>query len=224
MKILLIEDSLQVAEVIFDYFKSEQYHIDYAANGLLGLKLANEHRFDCIILDIMLPGLDGITLCQQLRKAGNDSPIIMLTARDTNSDMLNGLRHGADDYIVKPFDLEVLEARMIAVMRRNNKQAFKNILTCGELVICLDTHQVWREKIKIKLNPSCFKIIKLLLQKYPKIASREEIEYELWSDQPPDKDVLRKHIYQLRNKIDKSYEFEMIKTIPKLGYLLIGSK
>ena len=100
MKILLVEDCQSVAEVIFDYFEDSDFALDYAATGTLGLSLAQAQKFDCIILDIMLPGLDGISICNQLRAEGNNTPIIMLTARDTHTDMLLGLRQGADDYIV----------------------------------------------------------------------------------------------------------------------------
>ena len=168
----------------------------------------------------MLPGIDGISLCSQLRASGNNTPIIMLTARDTNADMLIGLRQGADDYIVKPFDLELLEARIISVTRRSSGSGFKTQLQCGEIKIDLDSHQVWRGEVQIKLNPSCFNILKLLVEKYPAIATKQDIEHLLWQNDLPDQDILRKHIYQLRTKFDKPFSQELIKTVPKLGYKL----
>ncbi len=223
MKILLVEDCQSVAEVIFDYFEDSEIELDYAATGTLGLSLAQSQKFDCIILDIMLPGLDGISLCQQLRAEGNNTPIIMLTARDTNSDMLLGLRQGADDYIVKPFNLELLEARIHSVIRRNSGAGFITQMTCGPITVDVNTHQVWRGKQEIKLTPICYKILNLLVKKSPSVVSRQEVEYILWADELPDQDILRKHIYQLRNKIDKPFQDNIIETVPKLGYRLRGS-
>jgi len=220
MRLLLIEDSIEVANVIFDYFDNSNMSLDYAANGIQGLSLAQQQSFDCILLDLVLPGLDGISLCKQLRTLGNDTPIIMLTARDTQTDELLGLDAGADDYIVKPFDLELLEARIKSQVRRYSGQAFKTELTHLDIRLDTKNRKVWRNDIEIKLNPSCFKILRLLMEKYPAIVSREEIEYVLWSDEPPDQDVIRKHIYHLRNKLNKNFNEERIKTVPKLGYQL----
>jgi len=222
MKILLIEDNQQIAEVIFEYFEAIGAEIDYAANGKLGLSLAQQHRFDCIILDLMLPNLDGISICKALRSEGNNTPIIMLTARDTQADELLGLNVGADDYIVKPFDLELLEARIQALLRRRTGAGFKVELSCADLSLNTQTRHVRRNNSEIKLNPSCYKILKLLLEHSPKIVSREEIEQLLWPNDPPDQDILRKHIYQLRTKVDKPFEQDLIKTIPKHGYQLIS--
>lgn len=220
MKVLLVEDTQAVAEVIFEFFEGTEVELDYAANGHLGLSLAQQHEFDCIILDIMLPGLDGLSICQTLRSSGNNTPIIMLTARDTNSDMLTGLQQGADDYIVKPFDLELLEARMQAVVRRCSKTGFQQSLCCGPLKIDLASKQVWREQQEIKLNYSAFKILLHIMQQHPGVATKQSIEHVLWQDDLPDNDLLRKHIYQLRNKIDKPFAKELIKTVPKVGYRL----
>lgn len=220
MKVLLVEDCQSVAEVIFDYFEDSDIELDYAATGTLGLSLAQSQKFDCIILDIMLPGIDGISLCQQLRAEGNNTPIIMLTARDTSSDMLLGLRQGADDYIVKPFNLELLEARIHSVIRRNSGTGFVTQLTCGPITLDINTHQVWRGKQEIKLTPICFKILNVLVKKSPNVVSRQEIEDVLWPDDLPDQDILRKHVYQLRNKVDKPFKENIIETVPKLGYRL----
>jgi len=220
MKVLLVEDTQVVAEVIFDYFEDSKVELDYAANGKLGLSLAQQNQFDCIILDIMLPGLDGLSVCQQLRESGNNTPIIMLTARDTNTDMLKGLKQGADDYIVKPFDLELLEARMEAVVRRSGKVGFQQALCCGPLKINLSTNQVWRDNKEIKLNLSAFKILCYIMEQHPSVATKQKIEEVLWQDDLPDSDLLRKHIYQLRNKIDKPFKQELLKTVPKVGYRL----
>jgi DNA-binding response OmpR family regulator len=220
LKILLVEDCQSVAEVIFDYFEELDIDLDYAATGTLGLSLAQSQKFDCIILDIMLPGLDGISLCQQLRAEGDNTPIIMLTARDTDSDMLLGLRRGADDYIVKPFNLELLEARIHSVIRRTSGTGFITQMTCGPISMDINSHQVWRGRQEIKLTPICFKILNLLVKKSPGVVSRQEIEDVLWADDLPDQDILRKHVYQLRNKVDKPFKENIIETVPKVGYRL----
>lgn len=221
MKVLLVEDTQAVAEVIFDYFEETDVELDYAANGHLGLALAQQEAFDCIILDIMLPGMDGLSICQALRDSGNNTPIIMLTARDTNSDMLTGLKQGADDYIVKPFDLELLEARLQAVVRRSSKVGFQQSLNCGPLKIDVATKQVWRDGQEINLNYSAFKILSYIMEQHPAVASKQSIEELLWQDDLPDSDLLRKHIYQLRSKVDKPFAVELIKTVPKIGYKLV---
>jgi DNA-binding response OmpR family regulator len=223
LKILLVEDCQSVAEVIFDYYENTEIELDYAVTGTLGLSLAQSQKFDCIILDIMLPGIDGISLCQQLRAEGNNTPIIMLTARDTNNDMLLGLRQGADDYIVKPFNLELLEARIHSVIRRNSGRGFITQMTCGPITLDVNTHQVWRGKQEVKLTPICFKILNLLVKKSPNVVTRQEIEDVLWSNDLPDQDILRKHVYQLRNKIDKPFEENIIETVPKIGYRVRGA-
>ncbi|WP_085297118.1 response regulator transcription factor [Cognaticolwellia mytili] len=220
MKILLVEDCQNVAEVIFDYFEASDISLDYAATGTLGLALAQSQKFDCIILDIMLPGMDGLSVCQQLRSEGNNTPIIMLTARDTDSDMLSGLRQGADDYIIKPFNLEVLEARIHSLIRRNSGTGFVNQITSGPIMLDINTHQVWRGKNELKLTPIGFKILKILVHKAPNVVSRQEIEDVLWPDDLPDQDILRKHVYQLRNKVDTPFTENIIETVPKLGYRL----
>ena len=220
MKLLLVEDCREVAEVIFEYFEADGVELDYAATGVQGLSLAMAGEFDCIILDVMLPGMDGLSLCRRLRELGLNTPIVMLTARDTNQDMLTGLRQGADDYVVKPFDLELLEARIQAVVRRSSGSGFSNRLEIGPLSLDLAARQVWREQQEITLTPSCFHILRLMAEKYPGVASREHIEAALWPDELPDQDVLRKHIYQLRQKVDKPFGRDIIRTVPKLGYKL----
>ncbi len=222
MHILLVEDNREVAEMIFEYLEAENVVLDYAATGTQGLELGLSRSFDCIVLDVMLPGLDGVSVCQQLREAGNNTPIIMLTARDTSQDMLLGLNNGADDYIVKPFELELLLARIQAVVRRSSGAGFKKVLEVGALSIELSTRRVTRSGVELTLNPSCYSILKLLMESYPNITQRHQIEQALWQDELPEQDVLRKHIYQLRSKVDKPFDNEIIVTAPKLGYKLVS--
>lgn len=219
-KILLVEDNREVAGILFDYFESEGMELDYADNGELGLKLALETPFDAIILDLMLPRMDGLTVCEKLREAGNTTPVLMLTALDSREDMLSGFKYGADDYLTKPFDLEILEARLHALIKRYRRAVTETSLEFASLRVDQKTHQAYRDGIKLSLNPTTYSILELLCQRAPDVVTREEITDMLWQDNEPNNDVLRSHIYQLRNQLDKPFESSMLVTVPKIGFRL----
>lgn len=219
-KILLVEDNREVAGILFDYFESEGMELDYADNGELGLKLALETSFDAIILDLMLPRMDGLTVCEKLREAGNTTPVLMLTALDSREDMLSGFKYGADDYLTKPFDLEILEARLHAVIKRYRRTVTETSLEFASLRIDQKTHQAYRDGIKLSLNPTTYSILELLCLRAPDVVTREEITDMLWQDNEPNNDVLRSHIYQLRNQLDKPFGSSMLVTVPKIGFRL----
>ena len=218
-KILLIEDNRDVAGVLFDYFEALGMTLDYADNGELGLKLATENHFDIILLDLMLPRIDGLTVCNTLRESGNNTPILMLTALGGREDMLKGFAHGADDYLPKPFDLEILEARMNALIRRCHGQVSDSELHFGSLKIDQKTRMVYRENRRLSLNPTTYTIIEMLCQKAPDVVTKEEIANKLWQDDY-NTDTLRSHIYQLRNQLDKPFSTHMLITVPKVGFRL----
>lgn len=219
MKILLVEDNKDIAEIIFEYFELKQDELDYAKNGKQGLELGKSTFYDVIILDIMLPGMSGLDICKQLRQDGLDTPILMLTARDSNQDIIRGFEEGADDYLVKPFDLDVLAARVKALARRHKGTAKKEI-RYGELSLDTSNHTLIRKDCVFQLNQTQFSIMKLLMLRAPSLVSRQEIEAEIWGSETPDNDVLRSHIYQIRNKIDKPFKHHYLKTISKVGYQL----
>lgn len=221
MKILLIEDSKDIAGIIYDFFELHGHQLDYAIDGKQGFDLASKHVYDVIILDVMLPKMSGTEVCAKLRNEGVDIPILMLTARDQNSDILEGFANGADDYLVKPFDLHILEARLTALYRRRQGGAAKNHLTFGELTLDLSGHIIQRRDCRFELNHTLFSILKLLMLRAPKVVTREELISEIWEDNEPDNDILRSHIYQLRSKIDKPFGHAYIRTIPKVGYQLV---
>ena len=220
MKLLLIEDHVEISKVIFEYFELKNHQMDYARDGRKGLTLARRSHYDAIILDIMLPGLDGLTVARQLRETGVDIPILMLTARDDKDDILKGFEAGADDYLVKPFDLGVLEARLKAIHKRKVGLLGVNSLTFEDLRLDLTTHMAVREAHKFKLNNAQFILLKTLMIKAPRIATRDEIIQQIWGEDEPDEDLLRNHIYRLRNLVDKPFKQAYIKTIPKVGYQL----
>lgn len=219
-KILLVEDNREVAGILFDYFESMGMELDYADNGELGLQLALSENFDLILLDLMLPRMDGLTVCNKLREAGNNTPVLMLTALDNREDMLKGFEHGADDYLTKPFDLEILEARMHALVKRYRGQVANTILSFGSLKIDQKTRQAFREGKLLALNPTTYTILEALCHKAPEILTRQEISEKLWQEKEPNNDVLRSHIYQLRNQLDKPFAQPMLTTLPKIGFRL----
>ncbi|MGF1682850.1 response regulator transcription factor [Photobacterium minamisatsumaniensis] len=224
MKLLLVEDHQDIAGVIFDFFELKGYTLDYASNGQHGLELGSNNHYDLIILDIMLPKLDGYIVCKKLREQGVDTPILMLTARDTREDTLKGFDQGADDYLVKPFDLEILEARIKALTRRHCGVTAVDSLQFEELNLDLSQHIVERNGCSFSLNPTLFTILKLLMLRAPKVVTKEELISALWGEDEPEGNVLRSHIYQLRYQIDKPFKHGYIKTVPKVGYQLIGEE
>jgi len=218
---LLIEDHHDLAETVLDFLESMGAIVDYAADGLTGLHLARQHSFHVIVLDIMLPGLDGLSLCQQIRQHDkNNTPVIMMTARDELSDKLDGFESGADDYVVKPFDLPELVARIKSLHRRQLGAVVAEVLRIGDLELDTGTHEVKRAGQRLSLTPAGFQILTILLKRTPNIVSREALEDELWGDAPPASDTLRSQIYKLRKAIDKPYSQPLLHTVAGSGYRL----
>lgn len=220
MRILVIEDNRDILANILDYLELKGFTVDCAQDGLSGMHLALTQTYDLIVLDIMLPGMDGYQLCQKLRQdAGNNTPIIMLTARDALDDRLKGLHAGADDYLVKPFALSELVARIEAVLRRSSG-ANKRVLEVADLRYNLETLEVSRAGQPLKLNPIGLKLLAVLMQRSPAVVRRETLEAELWGDDVPDSDSLRSHIHQLRQTIDKPFTTHLLLTIHGVGFRL----
>lgn len=223
MRILVIEDNHDIAENICDYLDSQEHITDYAADGLVGLHLAVTGDFDAIVLDVMMPGIDGLEVCKKIRESSISQPIIlMLTALDTLQDKLSGFDVGADDYLVKPFALEELYVRLKSLVTRS-KRGHNSRLKVGPLVMDIGTMTVERDDVPIKLNRITFKILKTLMEAYPNVTSRQGLEFSVWGDEPPGSDALRSHIYTLRNKMDKDFAFPMIHTIHGIGFKLVDS-
>ncbi len=222
MKLLLIEDHKDIAGVIFDFFELKGHTLDYASDGLQGYNLARTQFFDLIILDVMLPKMDGFTVCEKLRQNGITTPILMLTARDTKEDTLSGFSCGADDYLVKPFDLDILEARTNALVNRQCGLQSISTIHFEQLSLDLPSRTMTRQGLNFVLNPTQFSIIKQLMIAAPNIVTKQQILHLLWGDNEPESDILRSHIYQLRNLIDKPFPHSYIKTVPKIGYQLIS--
>lgn len=223
MRILLVEDHADIAENIGDYLEGKGHIIDFAMDGLGGMHLALTHTYDVIILDIMLPGMDGLTLCRKLRQeAHNQTPVLMLTARDTLSDKLHGYGAGTDDYLVKPFAMQELEARVQAIVRRKEPE-MNRVLQVSNLELDTGSMMVCRAGRPIAINRSGLKILKILMQAYPNMVTRSELENALWGDTLPGSDSLRSHIYALRRKIDRPFKKPMLETVHGIGYRLVGT-
>ena len=220
MRILVIEDNRDILANILDYLELKGFTVDCAQDGLSGMHLALTQPYDLIVLDIMLPGMDGYQLCQKLRQeANNNTPIIMLTARDALDDRLKGLHAGADDYLVKPFALSELVARIEAVLRRSSG-ANKRVLEVADLRYNLETLEVSRAGQPLKLNPIGLKLLATLMQRSPAVVRRETLEEALWGDDIPDSDSLRSHIHQLRQSIDKPFATTLLHTVHGVGFRL----
>jgi DNA-binding response OmpR family regulator len=218
MNILLIEDNRDLATNLFDYFEAKGHAMDLAADGISGLHFAAANSYDVLILDVMLPGMDGLTLCKRLREAGKLTPILMLTARDSLDDKIAGLEAGADDYVVKPFSLREVDARLQALVRRSIAHDSGTKLQVGDLTFDTRTFRVMRGERSIELPPVPLKLLEILMRQSPRVLPREEIERAIWGDSPPDSDALRAHLYILRNAIDKNSDKPLLKTLRGIGY------
>ncbi len=218
MHILIVEDNRDIADNIADFLESEDHSFDFAMNGIVAIEKVRSDEFDLIILDLMLPGIDGIGVCKTIRTECNRRiPIIMLTARDTLPDKLEGFDAGADDYLTKPFALEELGARIKALMKRGASNQ-KNSIKVADLKLSPETRGVVRAGKEIKLNKTCFQILHILMLASPRIVSKGELELKLWQNEPPESDVLRSNIYTLRSKIDKPFGFPLLHTKHGVGY------
>ena len=221
MKFLIIEDNADIAANIGDYLEDCGHIVDFAYDGVTGLHLAVVNDFDAIVLDLMLPGMDGIDVCKRLREdAKKDTPVLMLTARDRLEHKLQGFETGADDYMVKPFELQELEARLqVLIKRSKGKQA--RILQVADLAYNLDTLTVERAGQQLSLNPTGLKLLHRLMEASPSVVSREELELRVWGEHLPDSDSLRVHIHSLRQAVDKPFETALIQTRHGIGYRII---
>jgi DNA-binding response OmpR family regulator len=219
--ILLIEDNRAISEMVGEYLDRRGFTVDYARDGIDGLRLATDNSYDVIVLDLMLPRLDGLQVCHRLRnEAKRATPVLMLTARDTLDDKVRGLEAGGDDYLVKPFAIQELEARVRALIRRDRRQVSAGVLQVGDLVLDTATLRLTRAGRELQLSPIGLRLLTILMRESPRVVSRRDIEREIWSDSLPDSDTLRSHLYNLRKVIDKPFAAPLLHTIHSAGYRL----
>jgi DNA-binding response OmpR family regulator len=224
MHVLVIEDNPDIVANLFGFFEPLGYTLDIARNGLAGLNLTAQNVYDVVVLDLSLPGLDGVEVCRRLREDHlNAVPILMLTARDTEHDKVTGLSAGADDYLVKPFSLLELDARLKALVRRVRNEQVRHTITYDEIQMDMRTGTVTRAGRSLALTPTGYKILSVLLRQAPHLVSREALEREVWGDNPPESDALRTHIHALRQALDKSFDRPMLITRAGLGYRLASA-
>lgn len=220
MRILVIEDNRDIAANLGDYLEDRGHAVDYAADGVTGLHLAVVNEFDAIVLDLNLPGMDGLEVCRKLRNEGRkQTPVLMLTARDSLDNKLAGFDSGADDYLVKPFALQEVEARLAVLARRGKAQP--RVLNVADLEFNLDTLEVRREGKLLQLNPTALKILQALMEASPSVVTRMDLETRVWGEELPDSDSLRVHIHGLRAAVDKPFEKALIQTRHGIGYRIV---
>jgi len=221
MRLLLIEDHHDIAANIAEFYDARGSEVVHTQDGESGLRMALENGYDAIVLDLMLPKLDGLSLCRQLRQAGHTRvPLLMLTAKDLLADKIEGFEAGADDYLVKPFSLAELDVRLRALVRRASVPQTPRVLGVGDLSFDLDTLEAERGGEPLKLNPTTRRILIVLMQNSHRVVTRAELERELWGDQPPQGDFLRAHMHALRTAIDKNFPIKLLHTIHGTGYRL----
>ena len=220
MRILLVEDDTAIARSLKEGLEDEAYAVDVVHDGDDGYRTATTDDYDVIILDVMLPEMDGYEVCRELRQDGNQTPILMLTARDAERDIVEGLDVGTDDYLAKPFSFEVLLARLRALLRRPNEK-LEEILRVGDLTLDPSSKKVMRASQEINLTAKEYAVLEYLMRNAGKVLSKEQIISHVWDF---DADVLPNNVELfvmfLRRKIDKPFGSKLIHTVPGFGYKL----
>lgn len=220
LNLLLIEDNLAIARQLGEFFDGLGWQLEHTTHGAQGLQLALEHPYDVILLDLNLPDMDGIEVCREIkRRAPMEPPILMLTARDAYEDKAEGFGKGADDYLVKPFDLRELSLRCEALARRRQLHRH-HLIEIGDLTIDRHLRRATRQGQPLALTRIGFDLLLALAEAYPQTLSRSHLTAHLWRQDPPDSDALRSHIYSLRNALDKPFAAPMLKTVVNVGFRL----
>ncbi|MBP6797232.1 MAG: response regulator transcription factor [Luteimonas sp.] len=219
MRLLIVEDNRRLLANLFEYLEGRGHVLDAAPDGVIGKRLASTQRYDAIVLDWMLPRLDGYQLLKSLREEERlDVPVLMLTARDELPDKLSGFQAGADDYLTKPFEFPELEARLQAIVARTGRGSRRRVLRVADLEFDLDTQEVTRAGTPLRLFPASRKLLQTLLEASPALVPHSQLEEAVWGDAPPESDRLRSYIHELRRSVDAPFERKLIQTIPRYGY------
>jgi DNA-binding response OmpR family regulator len=222
VEVLIVEDNEDLIENLYSFLEPRGYQLDCGRSGYAGLALVADNTYDAIILDVMLPGIDGYSLCKKIRhELRVKTPVLMLTAKDSIENRVQGFDSGADDYLIKPFSLVELDARIKALVRRVKNRFESNELVLGGLRYDLNTYHATRDGVAIVLTPIGHKLLSILMQESPRVLSREELERHVWGDNQPNSDALRTHIHTLRQSLDKPFNWNMLVNVPGLGYQLV---
>ena len=223
MRILIIEDDPDIASNLYDYLESRGHSVDATPDGVSGLNLASTGVFDCILLDIGLPRMDGQVLCHKLRREAHvDTPVLMITARDTLEDKLAGFEHGADDYLVKPFALQEVEARLTALHRRHAGRVTQRALSVGKLTLDPRALRVQYYGKEIKLPLKCIRLLEVIMTQPDRVHGRKELESAVWGAEQETSDTLRTHMHLLRRALTQTGERDPIETVHGSGYRFLA--
>ena len=220
VRVLFVEDNQALLASVFAFLDGRGFVLDAAPDGPSGLQLASSGDYDVIVLDWMLPRMEGIEVLRRLRAEGDDVPVLMLTARDQIDSKLEGFSAGVDDYLAKPFSMDELAARLLALSFR--RLGRKQLLQVGELSYNLLTQQIMRGDRELKLYSASRSILELLMRESPSVVPKERLEFAIWGNDTPDKDMLRSHVYELRRRLDLPEEPKMLHTINKHGYRIVA--
>ncbi len=220
IRLLVVESDEALIEQIYAYLEPLGYDLDRASNGLLGWQRAVTGAYDLLLIGVMLPGMDGLTLCRRLRsESGSEVPVIMLTSNESVENRVLCLNWGADDFLVKPFDMLELEARVRAVVRRSRAQHSSRVLSWAGLELDPQTHTARCDGQPLHLRPTSFTLLARLMRSAPGVVTRKELELEIYGDSPPDSDSLRTHIHLLRKVLEAAGK-PVLKTVSHVGFRL----
>ena len=211
INVLLVEDDIDLATTIVDYLDIEDIECDHASNGVLGLNLLQINDYQMIILDVNMPKMDGLTMCKTLREQGKDIPVLMLTARDSLDNKLEGFAAGSDDYLVKPFAMKELVARVQVLAKRKSGEAKR--LTLADV-----------EGQTLKLSPIAFKLLETLVRHAPQPVTRSSIMQAIWGEEQPDSNSLKVHVHHLRKQLEATTHQVTLKTIPSVGFAITANE
>jgi DNA-binding response OmpR family regulator len=220
MRILVVEDEPTLAAQLVATLQAAGYVVDTAANGRDAGYMGEVETFDAVVLDLGLPMVDGLTVLKRWRALGRTMPVLILTARGDWHEKVAGIDAGADDYLTKPFDLPELEVRLESLQARVVGRGRSRVLSVEDLRLDLSTLEATRAGTPVHLFPAGRKLLEVLMRASPAVVSREQLEFALWGDDPPDGDMLRSHIYELRREIDGPFAVKLIHTVPRAGYRL----
>lgn len=218
LTVLLVEDDMDLALTIVEYLALENITCDHCTNGVAALELVQQNNYQVLLLDINLPKMNGLSVCQQLRNSGLDLPVLMLTARDSLQDKLAGFDAGTDDYLVKPFELEELLVRIHALAKRRSGQVKQ--LCCGDLVLDLNSKQGFYQQQLLKLTPTTFTLLEQLMRASPDPVSRQVLSQSVWGEELPDSNSLKVHMFHLRKQLSQCAGKELITTVTGFGFAI----
>jgi DNA-binding response OmpR family regulator len=222
INVLLVEDDIDLATTLVDYLEIEDIACDHASNGVMGLNLIERNQYQMIILDVNMPKMDGLTLCKTLREQGKDIPVLMLTARDSLDNKLEGFAAGSDDYLVKPFAMKELIARVQVLAKRKSGEVKR--LTLANLQLDLAKHSATVGEHSLKLSPIAFKLLETLVREAPQPVTRSAIMQAVWGEEQPDSNSLKVHIYHLRKQLEATTAHVKLETIASVGFAIKASQ